>query len=169
MPADIETRLEPLLAALKSLLGVQRHLHPVLIDQLKEKVSTRLAPLEDARRLIAENEWPKGMEVIRQSIDNSFELTQKAITAFVDTPDDADPIFMAHRALQYTPYALETLYPAAQLFPSVSGFFLEEHAQENAELLARVSGAVLREDTGVLHFNNERDEKSGCSIYIPEY
>jgi phospholipase/carboxylesterase len=169
MPADIETRLEPLLAALKSLLGVQRHLHPVLINQLKEKVSTRLAPLEDARRLIAENEWPKGMEVIRQSIDNSFELTQKAITAFVDTPDDADPIFMAHRALQYTPYALETLYPAAQLFPSVSGFFLEEHAQENAELLARVSGAVLREDTGVLHFNNERDEKSGCSIYIPEY
>ena len=169
MTTEIETRIEPLLAALSSLMAVQRHLHPVLIDQLKEKISVHKAPLEEARRLVAEGGWPEGAEVVRQSVDTSFELAQKAISAFVDAPDDPDGIFMAYRALRYTPYAVETLYPAAPLFPSVSGFFLEEHRQEDGGLLARISGAVPCEDTGVLHFNNERDEKGGCSIYIPEY
>ena len=109
MTTEIETRIEPLLAALNSLMGVQRHLHPVLIDQLKEKVSVHKAPLEEARRGTTESEWPSGTEAIRQSVDPSFELTQKAITAFVDTPDDPDGIFMAYRALRYTPYAVETL------------------------------------------------------------
>lgn len=169
MTTQIETQLEPLLVALNSLMSVQRHLHPVLIDQLKEKISARLTPLKEAWRLTAESEWPSGTEAIRQSVDTSFELMQKAIAGFVDTPDDPDGIFMAYRALRYTPYAVETLYPAAPLFPSVSGFFLEEHIQEDEGLLARISGAVPREDTGVLHFSNERDEKGGCSIYIPEY
>lgn len=169
MTEEIETRLEPLLAALNSLMAVQRYLHPVLIDQLKEKVSARLAPLEEARRLTAEGEWPKSTDVVRQSVDTSFELTQKAITAFVDAPDDPDGIFMAYRALRYSPYAMETLYPATALFPSVSGFFLEDQLQDDAELLARISSAVSQENTGVLHFSNERDEKGGCSIYIPEY
>jgi phospholipase/carboxylesterase len=169
MTVEIETQLGSLLAGINSLMAVQRYLNPVLIDQLKEKVSARLAPLENARRLTAESEWPDGTEAIRQSIDTSFELTQKAITAFVDTPDDPDGIFMAYRALRYTPYAVETLYPAASLFPSVSGFFMEEQIQNDVGLLAHISGAVPREDTGVLHFSNERNEKGGCSIYIPEY
>ena len=54
MTTEIETRIEPLLAALNSLLAVQRYLHPVLIDQLKEKVSVHKAPLKEARRLVAE-------------------------------------------------------------------------------------------------------------------
>jgi hypothetical protein len=92
MTEEIETQLGSLLAGINSLMAVQRYLNPVLIDQLKEKVSARLAPLENARRLTAESEWPDGTEAIRQSIDTSFELTQKAITAFVDTPDDPDGI-----------------------------------------------------------------------------
>jgi hypothetical protein len=65
MTEEIETQLGSLLAGINSLMAVQRYLNPVLIDQLKEKVSARLAPLENARRLTAESKWPDGTEAIR--------------------------------------------------------------------------------------------------------
>ena len=46
---------------------------------------------------------------------------------------------------------------------------MEEHAQEDAKLSGRILGKIPREDTGVLHLSNERDEKGGCLFDIPEY
>lgn len=169
MTDALDAGVKPLLDALDALVSVQRFLNPVFIDQLKERIAPHLKALEPARSKVAGETWPEGAAEINASVDISFELTQKAISAFLDAPDDADGIFMAYRALRYTPYAMEMLYPSARLLPSVSGYFLEGEARLDTDLAARIEAAEFRSDTGVLHFNNERDEKGGCSIYVPEY
>lgn len=166
---DTEPHLKPLLDALEGLLAVQRHLHPAFLDQLKGKVADHLPRLAAARETIVGIEWPSENVAVKSSLETSFDLTQKAITAFVEAPDDPEGIFMAYRALRYTPYAIETLYPAAPLFDSVSSFFLEENQRDNEELRTRIGSVEPRDNTGVLHFNNQREEKGGCSIYVPEY
>ena len=73
---------------------------------------------------------------------------------------------MAYRAIRYAPYAMEMLYPAVRESLKASRYFLEEDTREARH--ERLQSASPREDTGVLHFNNEREEKGGCSIYVPE-
>ena len=103
---------------------------------------------------------------LKSGLDTSFELAEKAIAAFGEIPDEPEGIFMAYRAIRYAPYAMEMLYPAVRESVTANRYFLEEDTQEAR--LARLQSASPREDTGVLHFNNEREEKGGCSIYIPE-
>ena len=167
--SELDTVLTPLIEALETMIAVQRYLHPIMIDQLKGKLSVRKEPLEVARERLAALDWPNGAEAIRSDIDTSCELALKAISGFTDVPSDPEGIFMAYRALRYVPYAMETLYPTVGLSTAVSRFFLEPNSREDEALLLRLGTAEPRDETGVLHFNNDREEKGGCSIYVPEY
>ncbi len=167
--SGLDSAIPPLLATLDTLLAVQRYLHPALVGQLKEKLSARVEALQDAGERLTAAAWPEDREEIARSVETSFDLTRKAIAGFLETPDQPEGIFMAYRALRYTPYAMEMLYPAAALLPSVSASFLEEAARADAGLRARLEAAESRPDTGVIHFNNARDQKGGCSLYVPEY
>ena len=162
---ELDECLQPLLESLDTLLAIQRHLNPVFLNQLKEQAATRAAPLNEGRELMLE--LPLAQE-LKSNIDTSFGLAEKAVTAFVEISNEPEGIFMAHRALRYVPYAMEMLYSAARASVAVNRYFIEEAVQEDLRRLKRLQTVPMREDTGILHFSNEREKKGGCSIYIPE-
>ena len=162
-PSSLDGCLQPLLESLNTLLAIQRHLNPVFLNQLKEKATVRAAPLQEGREALAALDVTDDLKSV---LDTSFELAEMAIAAFGAIPDEPEGIFMAYRAIRYVPYAMEMLYPAVRESLKASRYFLEEDTQEARH--ERLLSASPREDTGVLHFNNEREEKGGCSIYVPE-
>ena len=159
---NLDEAVAPLLTALTRMQSAQRHLHPVHLDQLKEKVGETAASLQAASDEFGENSDP-----IAAGIRTSMSLTLKAIAAFRDVPSDPQGIFAAYRALRYTPYAMETLYPAATASSLVSDFFLEDFRHDDAAFMKALNAS--QPDTGVHHVENERGSKGGYSIYIPEY
>ena len=162
---DLDACLQPLLESLETLLVIQRHLNPDLLNQLKEKAIACAAPLMEGRgRLV---DLPIAQE-LKSNLDASFGLAEKAVAAFSEIPDEPDGLIMAYRALRYAPYATEMLYPAVRDSLAVSRYFLEEVAKDDLSRLERLQNAPVRKDTGILHFSNEREKKGGCSIYIPE-
>lgn len=157
----LEDAVAPLLAALDRMQTVQRHLHPIHLDSLKGKVGEMAPPLQAAY-----DAFDSGDDPIADGVRTSMELTLKAAAAFAETPRDPEGIFLAYRALRYTPYALETLFPAASVSPAVNAFFLETQRQGDDVFLAAL--AAPHPDSGVFHFDNERGSKGGHSVYVPE-
>lgn len=158
----LDDAVTPLLTALTRIQTAQRHLHPIHLEQIKEKVGEAEAPLRAAYEGFSETDDPIG-----QGVRTSIELTLKALTAFREVPSDPQGIFTAYRALRYSPYALETLYPAAATSEKVSAFFLEDFRHGDAPF-----GLRLRENhpgAGVHHIDNARGSKGGYSLYVPEY
>ncbi len=152
----------PLLDALTRMQMAQRHLHPIHMEQLKLTVGDAEAPLQ-----IAFDGLPESGSALEEGVRTSMELTLKALSAFREVPQDPEGIFQAYRALRYTPYAMETLYPAAALSPTISTFFLEEFRHGDSAFCDRL--VTDNPYTGVLHVENERGSKGGYSVYVPEY
>ena len=162
---ELDACLQPLLESLETLLAIQRHLNPIFLNQLKEKSTACAVPLRKGRNRLVELSLSQELKL---KIESSFDLAEKAVVSFSEIPDEPEGLFMAYRALRYVPYAAEMLYPAVRDSVAVSRYFLEEAVQEDLLRLERLRNAPVREDTGILHFSNEREKKGGCSIYIPE-
>ncbi|MDA1061936.1 MAG: phospholipase, partial [Chloroflexi bacterium] len=91
------------------------------------------------------------------------------LQAFEDLAAATDPPG-AYRALRSNTLAQEALWPLAALLPLVSRFFLPPERREDASLLARLAAADAgRETVGVIHAANEREQRGGFSLYVPEY
>ena len=76
-----------------------------------------------------------------------------------------------YRALRRFSGVQETLYPLAPVFEPVSRWFLEPARRGDDALVARLRAAALRDDeakVGVLHASNERADRGGFSLYVPE-
>lgn len=159
---SLDDTAAPLLAALTALQTAQRHLHPIHLEQVKLKIDAVRGPLQRTY----EN-FPETADGIEAGIRTSMDLTLKAMAAFEEVPSDPEGIFHAYRALRYTPYALETLFPAASVSPAVNRFFLEDFRHHDEEFLANLFGG--KPDIGVRHVDNERGSKGGYSLYVPEY
>ena len=158
---NLDSIVPPLLTALTRLQSAQRHLHPIHLEQVKGKIDDVRGPLQDAYVTLPETE-----ELIAAGVRTSVELTLKAMSAFEEVPSDPEGIFHAYRALRYTPYALESLYPAAPISDVVNAFFLEDFRHDDPEFLQSLKGD--HPDTGIHHIDNERGSKGGYSLYIPE-
>ncbi len=76
---------------------------------------------------------------------------------------------MAYRALRLRALCDGDAVPGGAAVWRGSGSSWSRTAGEDAALRGRIEAAPPRDDTGVLHFNNGREEKGGCSIYVPEY
>tara|TARA_Y100000588_G_C14204144_1_gene903849 strand:+ start:261 stop:1313 length:1053 start_codon:yes stop_codon:yes gene_type:complete len=159
---SLDDTAAPLLAALTALQTAQRHLHPIHLEQVKLKIDEVRGPLQRTYE-----KFPATADSMEAGIRTSMELTLKAMAAFEEVPSDPEGIFHAYRALRYTPYALETLYPAASVSSAVNRFFLEDFRHQDDEFLTNLRDGGP--DTGVRHVANERGSKGGYSLYIPEY
>ena len=159
---NLDEAITPLLLALTRLQSAQRHLHPIHLENVKLKLEDVHGPLQRAHEAFIES--GRG---IKPGIKTSMDLTLKAMAAFQEVPSDPEGIFHAYRALRYTPYALETLYPAAPVSPAVNRFFLEDFRHDDAEFLASLFDGGP--ETGIQHVDNERATKGGYSLYVPEY
>ena len=150
---------------------MQRNLFPPIAAKLAEQ----LAPCEHSLRgplAQAEREaWPEDLHFLRDRLLDVTRQTLDLVTSFVEaagTPHD--PIGL-YRALRRFARIQETLYPLAPAFDGLSRWFVEPARRDDDALIGRLREGALRDDgvrVGVMHAANERNERGGFSVYVPE-
>ncbi|ABS62674.1 phospholipase/Carboxylesterase [Parvibaculum lavamentivorans DS-1] len=168
----VDALLPALLQAMEAVAFIGRHLHPPLIGNLVEQMEPVAARLAEARVAFDAAAWPEHLtafaEHVREAADET-ERTFAGLRAAGDDPSAAgDTIFGTYRAMRHGPRAMEALYPVSAMLPPVSRFFLEGSARDDDALIAALAEGAGREGTGVHHFGNEKGQRGGFSLYVPE-
>lgn len=164
--------LPPVLGTLDRVEWVQRHLFPPLALQLADELAPRVDLVSRPLQALESVEWPDDLRFMRERLVDVARRTLEVVTAFVDAARSPGNPIDLYRALRRFAPLQEALYPLAPLFEPVSRWFLEPSRRLDDELLARLRAAPLRDDgvqVGVLHGKNERDNRGGFSLYVPEW
>jgi len=167
----LDALLAPLLGTLERVSWVQRHLFPPLAARLAEQLAPSGAAIAEPLRAAEAAAWPENLRFMRERLVDVSRQTIELVDAFVEaakTPGEPIGLF---RALRRFARVQEALYPLAPAFDPVSRWFLEPERRDDVALVARLRAGALRDDgprTGVLHAQNERTERGGFSLYVPE-
>jgi phospholipase/carboxylesterase len=161
--------LRPLLHALDVLGLVGRRLHPgrlaAMVDEIAETERKLQKALEDFNNF----PWPAEYGALYESAAAGADNALKAFTGLREARDDADGALLAYRALRHAPRAHEAIYPLAGYLTPVSQFFLNEESRGDKALLeALAARGESRQNVGVMHAGNEKFERGGFSLYVPE-
>jgi phospholipase/carboxylesterase len=165
--------LQPLLVTLERVGWVQRHLYPPVASQLAEKLAPCSAAIAAPLEAVDALECPDDLRFLRDPLVEAARQTLDLVKMFVEAAQPPGEPMGLYRALRRFARVQETLYPLAPVFDPVSRWFLEPARRDDDALVARLRAAALRDDddarrTGVLHASNERDERGGFSLYVPE-
>ena len=159
--------LEPLLDALRGFEWSSRNLGmhgvPQILDRLAEVKTTLLM----ATSLMKQDEWPDGTQAVYEPLSSSYKLVLERLDSLDQIERDASAMYSLYRILGIRSRIYEAIFPLAQHFSIVHRFFLNENKQKTP----RFSVSDLKEDaaeTGVHHFENDRRQKGGFSVYVPE-
>lgn len=171
--------LGDLLRALDALDWVQRRLHPAAVSKLIEELSPLEPQLAEALLVLRSYEWPDPLKEEGGRIEVAAEHTIAALAGFVEQRAEAwmaalDPssIFPLYGALRRRIPALEALYPLSSALLPVSRFFLEKGYRSSKDLVARLARVPSEEPAvpvGIVDGKNDRTERGGFSVYVPEY
>ena len=167
----LDGRLRPMLGTLERVGWVQRHLFPPAAEQLAEALASQRDPLAGALRDFEAFAWTEDLGFIRARLVDCAGQTLALVDAFVTAAASPDDPVGLYRALRRFSPLQEALYPLAPVLEPVSRWFLEPARRDDDALVLRLRAAALREDgprVGVLHANNERDQRGGFSLYVPE-
>jgi phospholipase/carboxylesterase len=164
---DVVAVLPPLLQALDRLGFVSRYLHPAHFAQVLDAVGEPEVALAEVRHRL--DNWPAELADVQAALATASDSAVAAFAALRAAPEAEDGLMASFRALRELPRALEAIYPLAEGLPPVSRFFLDPGHRDDADLVQRLAEAPAREDTGVLHFDNEPGSRGGFSLYVPEY
>ena len=162
--------LSTLLPALDRVEWVQRHLFPPRAPALAERLEAHAPGLAEALAALEALEWPDDLRALRERLLTVTRQTLELIAAFGRAAAEGEPIGL-YRALRRVAPLLEALYPLYPLLTPVSRWFLEADRRDDEALVERLHAGALRDDgprTGVLHSQNERGDRGGVSLYVPE-
>ena len=163
--------IAPTLAAMETLNHVSRNLHPPALKSLVLGVAGADKAVREGLERFCDTDIPDELRDFRNRIEVVVEFVCKAFDELETcVGNDSKEIFAAYQALRNHTRAVEALYPIAPMLPAVSRFFLEPGMRDDAGLLEKLALAdPARDDVGVLHVENSKDERGGYSLYIPEY
>jgi phospholipase/carboxylesterase len=163
---DIVAVLPPLLQSLEALGFIARHLNPPQFDAVMETAGTPDQALRAVRPRLAD--WPEGFAHLRTPLETASDAAIAAFEGLRAVQHGNGDLMAVFRALRQAPRAQEALYPLAAKLPPVSSFFVDPALREDADLLARLA-APGKENTGIMHHDNEPGSRGGFSLYVPEY
>jgi phospholipase/carboxylesterase len=149
------TTIARLLDTLDALGVIARHLHPPQLESLVATLGDRDTAL---RQALAEAVWP---EQLRGNIERAAETTLRACDGLRAAVASVDGLRQVYRALRQVSRAHEALYPLAAVLPTVNRFFLTSDD-------LKVGPPRSDVPVGVLHIDNDTDERAGYSAYVPE-
>ena len=158
--------LTPLLQAMDVLAQAGRMMQPQLVTEVAASVAPYRQPVADGLERFEAAEWPAHMVAFR---DQCSEAAGAVLEGYDTFAAASDPM-SAYRAFRYNTLAQEALYGVAPPLSAVSAFFLPQERRGDEELLARLADAdASRDEVGVIHAANEREQRGGFSLYVPEY
>ena len=160
--------LPPLLVALDTLEDVTRKLHPPQIDDLVDHVAGVDMGIRDARPVFEAAPWPEHLLPVRDRVLTAAEEVLSAYGELAAAKHAENFILGAFKALRHAPRANEALYPLAAILPPVSRYFLEPGMRDDQERLAALADGANRAETGVIEASNDKKERGGFSLYVPE-
>lgn len=163
--------LAPLLGTLERVGWVQRQLYPPLAPRLADELAPCRESLAGPLQTVEALDWAPELSFMREPLLAAARQTLELVEAFVEASHSAEGPIGLYRALRRFGRIQETLYPLAPAFDPVSRWFLEPGRRDDDALVARLRAAALREDeakVGILHASNERSERGGFSLYVPE-
>ncbi|MBT4523102.1 MAG: phospholipase [Halieaceae bacterium] len=170
MTEDIADMIPRLLGSLEALAYVGRHLHPPNLADLIPHLKERHAGLVKSRQRLGELPWPGSLAFMQQQIMQSADHSIGALQTMEKAAAEDNGVMRAFSALQKTTRAVEALYPIADTLSPISRFFLEPAYRDDAVLLQTLTDAdASREEVGTMQASNNRDQRGGVSIYVPEY
>jgi phospholipase/carboxylesterase len=169
----IESLLVPLLDTLERIVWVQRYLYPPLAPRLAEVLAPQREALAGPLAALEAQPWPDDLAFMRERLGDVTRQTLEMLGAFAEAARGAAEPFDLYRALRRFARVQEALYPLAPAFDPVSRWFLEPARRDDDALVERLRAGTLREDeaaarVGLLHAGNERGERGGFSLYVPE-
>jgi len=163
--------LAPLLVTLERVGWVQRNLYPPLAPRLAEELAPCAEALAGPLRAVEALACPDELRFIRDPLVEAARQTLELVAIFVEAAQPPGEPMGLSRALRRFARVQETLYPLAPAFEPLSRWFLEPARRDDDALVASLRAAALRDDdrkAGVRHASNERDERGGFSLYVPE-
>ncbi len=172
----IEALLTPLLTTMEMLGQVARHLHPPNAQQLATWLSPQQAvvgePAARLRAALPPGDAQSGAAAVSRRLLEVADEVMAALLGFHAGADAPDPMPM-YRALRRQTQALALLYPLVPVLLPVSQLFVEPALRGNAVLLRQLAAAGAHEPDperplGVVNAGNERDERGGFTLYVPE-
>ena len=168
---DALTNLIPrLLHALDALGFVARYLYPPRLPDLLSDVGDLDRPLAEALADFNTIALPDHLTGFRTQIGTACEEIGRSYEGLRASLDDPAGLIAAYRALRHVSRAHEALYPVSYMLPPVSRFYLTETARQDAALLDKIEKAEPEPGrVGVLHARNEKKDRGGFSLYVPEY
>jgi phospholipase/carboxylesterase len=169
--ATIGQLLTPLLGTLDRVGWVQRHLHPAMAERLAAALTPETEALGASIDVLGSVACPDDLCIVRDRLIEASRETIELVHAFVDASREPGDIIGLYRPLRRFAHVQETLYPLAPALDPVSRWFLEPARRDDDALIARLRGAALGNDearVGVFHVHNERSERGGFSVYVPE-
>ena len=166
----ISAVLPPVLNALDALAYVGRHLHPPNLAALAESVAPLATPVTVGLEQFRKTPFPAHLEQFKAHVVRAAESVCRAFDDLQAAAGDPSGPLRAYRAMGGYTRAVDALYPIAAMLPPVSRFFVDAERRDDKALLAKLADAdATREDVGIIHANNAKDNRGGFSLYVPEY
>ena len=161
--------LPPLLSVLEGLNWVARQMHPPDVPALAEALAGLGPPFVDAAERFGSVAFPPQLAALKGCIVEAADCARRALEALAAAAEDGE-LATVYRVLGQRTRAMAALYPAAAALPPVNRFFLDRERRGDEALVAKLAAADgHREGVGVMHADNERDQRGGWSLYVPEY
>ena len=159
--------LPGLLTVLEALDWFARANHPADARALAKAVADLVGPFGSAREMFGKAKLPRRAVEIQRTLAQAAEYAGQALEGIVSLAD-SDDFAPLYRALGRRNRALEALYPLCPALSPVNRYFLDRECRQDEALLARLVRGGGRSNVGVLHASNERGERGGWSLYVPE-
>ena len=163
---DIVAVLPPLLQSLEALGFIARHLHPPEFGRVMQAAGEPEQALRAVRARMTD--WPEQFADVRAPLEAASDAVLAAFDGLRAVENGQGDLVSVFRALRHLPRAQEALYPLTAKLPPVSTFFTEPGLREDAALAEQLTQPA-KQDTGIIHVNNEPGSRGGYSMYVPEY
>jgi len=163
----ITTLIPILLNTMQAFEQVQRKLHPPRFEKLAEFLEPYAERLAEANRELHEVEFPDHLQSFHDQLQSATSHSLKACQHFAAGSGDRRGFVKAMQAVRRHCRAQEMIYPLADMMTPVSQYFLELRLRNRNDLIAKVT--PKNGTGGIMHADNDRKERGGFSLYVPEY
>ena len=164
-----------LLMAMEAFEQLQRNMNPGALDTLGEFIAPFEQALQASFAVFNKLPFPDDLKGYGDTITNSCIYSLRAMAPFVakdKSSDSSERMIESMKASRAHCRAQEFIYPLASVMSPVNQYFVEASARGNGHFLQQFQDAVAEPDAtkkhGIFSFSNDRQERGGFTLYVPE-